>query len=229
MAGLAAPHRRPLDATQRVPGLENSDQGCGESGTTCWLLAPSRERWYLMVFSHSSLLSAIRMLPVPRTPTAFRFLAPRVAPPPAECDTELMTTDIGTRFSPAWPMHATAASGPISWLISYVARRMPWPQRWRASRISTLPSAMESHTGRSARPSTMTASYPAYFSSAAKWPPMCPLATSGVGQQVGHSVVMAVRPLQGAPVPARGPVAKTTLFSGSNGLVPAGTSSQRTL
>ena len=49
-----------------------------------------------MAFSHSSRFPAMLTLPLPRTATAFRFLAPRVAPPPAECDTELMTTDIGT-------------------------------------------------------------------------------------------------------------------------------------
>ncbi len=106
---------------------------------------------------------------------------------------------------------------------------MPSPQMWSARRILAWPSVIARYTGLSARPSTMTASKPAYLSSAAKCPPMCPLATSGRGQQVGQRVVTAVRPLQGAPVPASGPVAKTILLAGSNGRVPAGTSSQRTL
>src|SRR5271157_4942635 len=136
---------------------------------------------------------------------------------------------MGTKFSPAWPIAATEASGPICWLISTVVRRIPCPQRRRASLISTFPSATWSHTGRSALPSMMMASNPAYLSSAAKWPPMCPLATRGFGQQVGHRVVTAVLPLQGAPVPAKGPTPKTTLLAGSKGLVPIGTSSHITL
>ena len=47
---------------------------------------------------------------------------------------------------------------------------------------------MESQTGWSAFPSMMIASYPAYFRSAAKWPPICPLATNGFGQQVGQGL-----------------------------------------
>ncbi len=116
--GLAAPHGRPREAIQRLPVAENSAQGWGDSGTTCWLLAPISVRWYLTAFSHSSGDPAMRMLPVPCTPMALRFFDPMTAPPPAECETELMMTDIGTRFSPAGPMQATAASGPMSRLIA---------------------------------------------------------------------------------------------------------------
>ncbi len=76
----------------------------------------------------------MRRLPVPRTPIAFRFLDPITEPiPPAECETEFITTDIGTRFSPACPMAATTASEPNIWESSIVARRIPCPQIPRAS------------------------------------------------------------------------------------------------
>ena len=88
----------------------------------------------MISFSHSSLSPAIRTLPVPCTPMALRFLAPITEPiPPAEWETEHITTDMGTRFSPAWPMAATTASGPMIWLIAAVVRRIPSPQRRRAS------------------------------------------------------------------------------------------------
>ena len=44
---------------------------------------------------------------------ALRFLDPITEPiPPAEWETELITTDMGTRFSPAWPMAATTRRDP---------------------------------------------------------------------------------------------------------------------
>ncbi len=122
----------------------------------------------MISFSHSPLSPAIRTLPVPTMPMALRFLEPITEPiPPAEWETAFMTFDMGTRFSPAGPMAATTASGPMICEIARVVPRIPWPQRRRASWISTCWSTIDSQTGRSALPLMTIASYPAYFSLAA--------------------------------------------------------------
>ena len=123
-------------------------------------------------------------------------------------------TDMGTRFSPAWPdgrprpppgpSPADLVGGPPD------ALRPRCAGRW----ILPCPSMIESHTGLSAWPSTMTASSPAYLSSAAKWPPMCPLATSGFGQQVGKRVVIGRAAVAGGAGAGERPRAEDDLVGG---------------
>ena len=119
--------------------------------------------------------SATAALPVPRTATALSFLAPITAPTPeraAARPRSLMMPLIRDSFSEAGPMQAIRIflSPAAVWMAVSVST-VSLPQSWAASFNSILSSFIIRYLGEAATPETKTASQPAAFSSAPKYPP----------------------------------------------------------
>jgi hypothetical protein len=121
---------------------------------------------------------------------------------------------MGASRSPAGPMQATRARGSVSARSMSSVSKTVRPQRWSAGRSSTRSSFTQRYTGRPARPSKMNRSKPVRFISVGKKPPELEQEMAPVR---GDLVVTMYRLPVGTGVAVRGPVEKTSLFSGERG------------
>jgi len=169
----------------------------------------------------------IATFPVPLTAIAFKFFEPITAPRPflPAARLSLIIQAILLRRSPAGPMQIIRVfwSFRLSLIICWQSKVMV-PHKLPASWNRTELSLMDTHVGFSAFPSTITASHPANFNSAGKYPPVSALPTAPVR---GDFPTTAILLAQGIDVPVNGPGAKISLLSGPRASVPGFTSSKR--
>jgi hypothetical protein len=165
---------------------------------------------------------------LPATAIAFRFFDPITAPAPPRpwaSFASFITAAYRTRCSPAGPIPAVRSCfSPVSAAIASRASSTVFPHKCAASRSSTRWSVTNRYTGASARPSTITASYPAFFSAIGKKPPASLFEYPSVS---GDFVPIQLRDAPGSGSPVSGPIAMISLFRGSNASIPRGTSFSR--
>ena len=133
-------------------------------------------------------------------------------------------------FSPAMEMVNTRISlskrSPSSSLIALTVSPVSFPQMWEASLKVISRLSMNTYIGLGALPLTITASYPAYFSTEGKIQPKEPEENPPVSGLMHPSIPL---PAQGAAVAVQGPVVIITSFSGLRGSIAVGKSFQNIL